>query len=557
MMKKAALVLILAFVAVLLTACGCSHEHTSLIGYLQETCQNEGYSGDVYCNDCKKTIEQGKVLPKAEHTASSERSGVYQATCTEDGYSGDIICTACGTILEKGKTIPATGHTPEKEYRYAEEATCTREGYSGSLYCSTCGTCIEYGTTVSAKGHRFVPPEGVTVNPCLGYIGKCTCIVCGAVEERSFIISDHQFVGNECSVCGWMKPGFYRNGEMVMTWEEMEENNYATVYKDGSLGGISADLSGGTLVIGEDVKTLPRWSLNGTKAEEIWIPRSVTHLPEELLYNDETVRSLIIYARDNYIYGFLSPIVGAYKFHKTNVEKVVLKFPLTYIGSADDPIFGQITSIELPEGLEEIGSRSFMDYQGSEIKLPSTLKMIRSFAFANSALKQIDFPEGLIRIDDHAFQNSQLTSVVLPSSVDYVDYNAFSDCGELQSVDMSACTKLGFATDTGNKLKMFTMPPNITKFSGVFSRGSIKRIVFPDSLTRWEIGWHDNGESPLEEVVWPVKLTDVSKEVIQSLTHLTRICYCGTETQWQMNAASSMFGSNVLIVYNWEEPTNP
>ena len=62
--------------------------------------------------------------------------GSLPATCTEDGYSGDLYCPNCDKIVENGKVIPATGHTPE--YIGAVPATHTSEGCTGTAYCKVC-----------------------------------------------------------------------------------------------------------------------------------------------------------------------------------------------------------------------------------------------------------------------------------------------------------------------------------------------------------------------------------------------------------------------------------
>lgn len=48
------------------------------------SCKSEGYTGDVYCQDCGTLIEEGKVIPKTEH-AWNDGEITTPATCTTKG----------------------------------------------------------------------------------------------------------------------------------------------------------------------------------------------------------------------------------------------------------------------------------------------------------------------------------------------------------------------------------------------------------------------------------------------------------------------------------------
>lgn len=48
--------------------------------------------------------------PVCEHTGSTSVVGAKDPTCTEDGYTGDVVCDDCGKVLIPGEVIPAHGH---------------------------------------------------------------------------------------------------------------------------------------------------------------------------------------------------------------------------------------------------------------------------------------------------------------------------------------------------------------------------------------------------------------------------------------------------------------
>ena len=127
-------------------------EEISAIGHVNKitkfakevSCKSEGYTGDVYCQDCGKLIEEGKILPKTEHTWNAGEI-TQAATCTGEGIK-TFTCISCGTI--RTEVIPATGHGIT-EIRNVKEATYTEEGYTGDTYCTVCGQKIGFGSTIA------------------------------------------------------------------------------------------------------------------------------------------------------------------------------------------------------------------------------------------------------------------------------------------------------------------------------------------------------------------------------------------------------------------------
>jgi|GEM_PF-1376763 len=50
-----------------LVKAGCSHDNTGIINAKDATCEQAGYTGDVYCYDCNEIIETGNVIPALGH----------------------------------------------------------------------------------------------------------------------------------------------------------------------------------------------------------------------------------------------------------------------------------------------------------------------------------------------------------------------------------------------------------------------------------------------------------------------------------------------------------
>lgn len=155
------------------------HQHTKLIRKKEAACEEEGYSGDTYCEDCKQIIKAGKIISPTGHI-NTEIRNKRTATCESEGYTGDTYCITCNKKLKDGQTIPKTDHNwTIKEI----PATCESDG-SRTYICDTCKeTKVQ---SIKAKGHTYgawITTQSATVfNP---EQQKRTCSKCGKEEYRT------------------------------------------------------------------------------------------------------------------------------------------------------------------------------------------------------------------------------------------------------------------------------------------------------------------------------------------------------------------------------------
>ena len=152
----------------------CPHEETVLQGGKQETCIEDGYTGDYVCTKCNIVIEKGEVVPAVGHKWDG---GVQtkEPTCIEEGV---MTYTCCVCDITKEESIPPTDHIEEK-LEGKKEATCTEDGYTGDHVCTKCNIVIEKGEAVPAVGHKW--DGGVqTKEPTYDKEGEITytCVRC-------------------------------------------------------------------------------------------------------------------------------------------------------------------------------------------------------------------------------------------------------------------------------------------------------------------------------------------------------------------------------------------
>ena len=77
------------------------------------SCKSDGYSGDIFCQDCGKLLKEGTIIPKTKHTWNAGKI-TTAATTTKEGIK-TFTCTFCGvTRTEKIAKLKPQTVTPGK-----------------------------------------------------------------------------------------------------------------------------------------------------------------------------------------------------------------------------------------------------------------------------------------------------------------------------------------------------------------------------------------------------------------------------------------------------------
>ena len=202
----------------------CAHESKELRGAKDATCTTTGYTGDTYCKDCNKKLEDGEVIPALGHAwdngvittaPTCENAGVKTftctrcnetkteaisatghtpvqipekpATCTEPGHKAGTKCSVCGAVLSGLEEIPAKGHAVVVDP--AVEPTCTEPGKTEGKHCSVCGEVIVAQEIIPAIGHKAVIRDAKDATLTEeGYTGDTYCSVCNELLKKGEVI---------------------------------------------------------------------------------------------------------------------------------------------------------------------------------------------------------------------------------------------------------------------------------------------------------------------------------------------------------------------------------
>lgn len=171
-----------------------------------------------------------------------------------------------------------------------------------------------------------------------------------------------------------------------------------------------------------------------SKLQSISFPASLKTL--ESCFDDcPSLMEISVNADNNFfevIHGGLYNKEKTFFFRMPPASKVLNLKLLSSVKTVKDGAFvgcGNLESIELPNGITELGS--FSDCVSLQsITLPSTLNTLGGFKNCVS-LKELVLPQGLRIIkDEAAFQGCKaLREIVIPQSVEYTAYALFKDSG--------------------------------------------------------------------------------------------------------------------------------
>lgn len=207
-----------------------------------------------------------------------------------------------------------------------------------------------------------------------------------------------------------------------------------------------------------------------------------------------------------------------------DVEKVILPDTVRTIEYGAFWGCKSLKTIDLPEGLEKLGSYCFHSCEGlEEITIPSTVKEVGGAlypTFEDSGLKKITFAEGTTGIPSSIFQGaSKLTEVVLPESMKTIGAYAFMSCKSLETIQLpESLTSIGSDAFYGcTSLKEITIPKGINSLGdgisgSAFEGSGIETVYFEEGRTVIPSSAFQ-GCKTLKNVVMPSTLEEIGSYV--------------------------------------------
>ena len=236
--------------------------------------------------------------------------------------------------------------------------------------------------------------------------------------------------------------------------------------------------------LSEDKKTLVKW--NDTQEESIDLSsdpilKEITSVGEGAFKGNQTLKTITLPEKITFL--------GKESFSGVSkLESITLPNSITSVGEG---VFAGCTALKevtLPKNdtFTAIPKRTFEDCKSlSTIQLPESIQEIGILAFADAGLTTINLPENLLEIKQQAFAgNSALTEITIPKNVTLISLAAFQETGlKTVKVEGTLPPTLNFGIDTQTQQPIEPFPS-----------ATLENIFVPESVTqtyRDKDGWHN------------------------------------------------------------------
>ncbi|MBP3671477.1 MAG: leucine-rich repeat domain-containing protein [Bacteroidaceae bacterium] len=181
-----------------------------------------------------------------------------------------------------------------------------------------------------------------------------------------------------------------------------------------------------------------------------------------------------------------------------------------------------LTSIELPQNLQEIQEQAFFNSSLKKVVIYGSTWRIGAGAFAASQLESVEMREGVTRIEGNAFAGCwNLTTVRIPESIEKIDIHAFYDCKNLSTVYLPTSMK--------------TIPAQI-----FVDCKSLTRYSIPSSVER--IGERAFMGTGLESVLIPLNVKYIEEEAFAMCENLKKVTIPSTVEKIEQGAFEGCTG---------------
>ena len=320
------------------------------------------------------------------------------------------------------------------------------------------------------------------------------------------------------------------------------------------------------VVIEDGITTISPYSFyDSTNLTEVIIPDSVVQIGKDAFHGCKNITKVSIgnlesWCQMDFENANSNPIQFGADLYINGQKTTQIKIPdsITEIkqytfaryGNEDDAM--PITSIQLPETIEKIGTGAFFDNHLKNFEIPNSVKSIEAAALAGNFFRSINIPESVTSIGLSAFSEcKELVQVEIPDSVKELGESIFYNCSKLTDVKLpqgiEAIPNEMFSGCTS--LTKYEVPDTVKQIgSGAFSKcSSLSTINIPKSVTVIGAAAFMNCSS-LKKVEIPAGVTQIKSATFEGCSALDNVMLPDTVAIIEREAFSGCISFSQIVI---------
>ena len=192
--------------------------------------------------------------------------------------------------------------------------------------------------------------------------------------------------------------------------------------------------------------------------------------------------------------GYIISCSYSFEASMITIPETLDGYTVTGIGDDCRNLFKEkaITSIQLPSGLEYIGTSAFSNNLLTSLTIPNTVTLIGEEAFSYNLLADIAIPNSVTFIGNSAFVSNQLTNISISNGIDTIRDNVFA-FNQLSSITIpDNITFIGGGAFQNNQLTSVSIPNSVIYIGGgAFSFNLLTSFILPTPTIAGFIDWVD------------------------------------------------------------------
>ena len=293
------------------------------------------------------------------------------------------------------------------------------------------------------------------------YSSVSNCLIEKATKTLILACSD-SIIPNDGSVTK-LGGGFISNIESISIPDQITEIAESAFYNCGSLENVT---------IGAGVSNL------------VWLPTNVTNITisESNPYFASDPKSIFMKKDNNELElgKFISSDASYSIPESININGTSWK--VTSIGAKAFANKWTLTSLIIPEGVNEIGSSCFESCSSLRITLPDSIKKLGDFALSGVTLNKV--PKDLIEIGECAFDYSKFEIDTIIINADLISNSSFYGCSGIKSVILKGNLKSipTYCFSWCESLESIVLPSTIEEIGeGAFEGCSNLKTIYVNS----------------------------------------------------------------------------